>query len=72
MDPISTIQTLAGVVKYLWEVSEKMKENKEECQGLCKHIEHILEVIRSETKNKSPPKLSKRLDHLARCALLMI
>lgn len=66
MDPLSTLQTLAGVIKYLWDASQKMKENKEECRRLCEHTKYIMDIIRDETKGELPPKLDVRLRQLTR------
>lgn len=61
MDPIGTLRHLADVVKYLWDVAETMKENKEECRRLCQHTRHIMAMIQEENQGPLSPKLEMRL-----------
>ena len=69
MDPLSTLQTLYTIVKYLMKVSQQLKENGRECEKLCSHTEKVLNIIQQETRGNVSPSLGTKLDELARYEL---
>lgn len=66
MDPLGAAQALIGAVKYLYEITEKVKENKEEAARLCAHVDGLLKLIQAEYKDAPlPEKLDGRLAKLS-------
>jgi hypothetical protein len=64
MDPLHTITALYSAVQYLRAASEKIKQNREECNRLADHIETILTLIEAEVKNGLPADAVQRLDEV--------
>lgn len=63
---IAIVAMLAGVVKDLHNIANKVQENQEQCLRLCLHINSILDVLEEECKNGPPPMLAKRIMKLSR------
>ncbi|KIM88173.1 hypothetical protein PILCRDRAFT_3209 [Piloderma croceum F 1598] len=51
MDPLSTLTTLTRAINYLWELSEKVKQNREECQHLAAYAGEVLKLIEKKVEN---------------------
>lgn len=67
MYPLQTIQTVYSAAKYLYDLKEKVKENKEECARLSTHVQTLLQLIEAEyTDGPMPDHLDSRLAKLHR------
>jgi hypothetical protein len=66
MDPLSALTTLTRAVNYLWELSEKVKQNREECQHLAAHAGEVLNLIEKDVENGNSSTVSLRLQKLTR------
>ena len=66
MDPLRTIAAVYNAVQYLRAASEKIKQNREECNKLADHTEAILMLIEAEVKKGAPGDVVQRLDEVKR------
>ena len=73
MDPVSAITVIATLVKsihYLVDVSEHVKQNRRECQGLANHTEEVLKLVRFEVERGTSPDVLKGLQKLQQYVIL--
>lgn len=71
-DPLSIASTVFSIIHYLIKVADQVKENKEECKQLCQHAQLVMDVIQTESRGQVPPRLSNRLQKLAKCVNLLL
>jgi hypothetical protein len=73
MDPVSAITVIAALVKsirYLVDVSECMRQNRQECQGLANHAEEVLKLVEFEVERGTSPDVLKGLQKLQQYMIL--
>jgi hypothetical protein len=51
MDPLSILSTLISVTKYLQGVSDKVQQNRDECQRLAIHARDVFAMIEVEIRD---------------------
>lgn len=66
MDPANALGQLISVARYLHSQSEKVKQNKEECQRLAGHATTLHSLILDQEGLLIPEDLAKRLNDLSR------
>jgi hypothetical protein len=64
MDPIGATTALVDALRYLKEVADKVKENKERCQQLAEHGETVVKKLEEQCKGGIPPDLDAHLTGL--------
>ncbi|KAJ3527660.1 hypothetical protein NM688_g8100 [Phlebia brevispora] len=69
MDPLGATQFVLSAINYLKTAADKVKENKNECQRLCRHAGSLLDLIDRECKDGIPTSLKYRLSKLGNVLL---
>jgi hypothetical protein len=68
MDPLGILTCLVGVAQYIYNASETVQQNKEECRRLAIHANAVFRLIQSEIDRGVSPDLLEKLQHLKRQA----
>ena len=66
MDPVGTLVSLVSAVNYLYEASEKVQQNKEECRRFAAHANDVFMMIQGEIDDGISPRLLEKLQRLKR------
>ena len=67
IDPLSVLTNLARAVKYLWDLSEKVHQNRDECQHLAANTDEVLKLIEEDLKiGASPTVYLRRVQKLTK------
>jgi len=65
MDASSALSALASVIKYLYQLAEQAKQNKEECKRLATHADTLYRSLDSQSRPNMPEDLVKRIQRLS-------
>lgn len=67
MDPssvMSLIQAALQAAKWIFDASQSLKENREECKKFSEHAKQVLTLLSNESGHTSGPKLAAQVERL--------
>lgn len=62
---VAILTILLGAVSELTKISDKVRENKEQCKRLCVDCDRLVELLQNVCSNGVPPKVAPRVVKLA-------